>query len=87
MRKLLLTAFVSLPAAMASAQDVPHDFKQDTPPVPGQIVETQREKLQPGPRLYRAPPAHDPALPSSGPKATAPAPQPDKAQPDGGSAH
>jgi len=48
---------------------VPHDFTEDTPPVPGQIIEPQREKLRLAPLPLRdARDAHEIALPSSGPK-------------------
>jgi hypothetical protein len=73
MRNLMIAAAVLLfGAAAAHAQDAPH-FKQDTPPVPGQIVETPRESLRLAPRLYRDVPADTAGLPSSGPAASSPA--------------
>jgi hypothetical protein len=68
MRTLLCTLIIALGAGVAHAQTVPHDFRQDTPPVPGQIVIKQRDKLRLSPTpLYRAP---SPALglPTSGQK-------------------
>jgi hypothetical protein len=68
-RHLLVAALTVLWATTATAQGVPHDFTQDTPPVPGQIIEPQREKLRLAPRPLRdARDAHEIALPSSGPK-------------------
>jgi hypothetical protein len=67
MYRLILSSIVALGAAAnVSAQSLPHSFKQDTPPVPGQVVETPREKL----RVARHPTldAQDLGLPSSGPK-------------------
>lgn len=67
MRMLMLAAMLCT-APVAFAQDAPHDFRQDTPPVPGQIVETPRDKL----RLGRAPlkfyRSDMLGLPRSGPK-------------------
>jgi hypothetical protein len=68
-RHLLVAALTVLCATAATAQGVPHDFTQDTPPVPGQIIEPQREKLRLVPQPLRdARDAHEIALPSSGPK-------------------
>ena len=68
-RHLLFAALTVLCATAAAAQGVPHDFTQDTPPVPGQIIEPQREKLRLAPLPLRdARDAHAIALPSSGPK-------------------
>lgn len=67
MRMLMLVAMLCAGPA-AFGQDAPHDFRQDTPPVPGQIVETPREKLRLGRaplKLYRSDML---GLPSSGPK-------------------
>ena len=50
------------------AQSVPYDFRQDTPPVPGQVVETPREKLRIGPHPLRMLEVEPLGLPSSGPK-------------------
>jgi hypothetical protein len=65
-RHLLVAALTVLCATAAAAQGVPHDFTQDTPPVPGQIIEPQREKLRLAPLPLRD--AHEIGLPSSGPK-------------------
>jgi hypothetical protein len=68
-RHLLVTALTVLCVTAAAGQGVPHDFTQDTPPVPGQIIEPQREKLRLAPLPLRdARDAHEIALPSSGPK-------------------
>ena len=68
-RHLLFAALTVLCATAAAAQGVPHDFTQDTPPVPGQIIEPQREKLRLAPLPLRDErDAHEIALPSSGPK-------------------
>ena len=68
-RHLLVAALTVLCVTAATAQGVPHDFTQDTPPVPGQIIEPQREKLRLAPLPLRdARAAHESALPSSGPK-------------------
>ena len=68
-RHLLFVALTVLCATAAAAQGVPHDFTQDTPPVPGQIIEPQREKLRLAPLPLRdARDTHEIALPSSGPK-------------------
>jgi hypothetical protein len=69
MHRLILAAALLLGGALAAgAQDVPHDFKQYTPPVPGQIVETPRDKLRVAPNPLRSLRAEELALPSSGPK-------------------
>lgn len=52
----------------AAAQAVPHEFIQDTPPVPGQIVRTPREKLRLAPLRLRAGHPEMIGLPTSGPK-------------------
>jgi hypothetical protein len=68
-RHLLVAALIGSCATAAVAQDVPHDFTQDTPPAPGQIIEPQREKLRLAPLPLRdTRDAHEIALPSSGPK-------------------
>jgi hypothetical protein len=68
-RHLLVAALIVSCATAAVAQGVPHDFTQDTPPVPGQIIEPQREKLRLVPLPLRdTRDAHEIALPSSGPK-------------------
>ena len=64
----LAVALVLAGAIVARAQDVPHDFKQDTPPVPGQVVETPRDKLRLAPLPMRGVHADQVALPTSGPK-------------------
>ena len=56
-RLILATAIMLCGTLAAGAQSVPHDFRQDTPPVPGQVVETPREKLRIAPnpqRTFRA---------------------------------
>lgn len=67
-RLKLATAIMLCGTLAAGAQPLPHDFRQDTPPVPGQVVETPREKLRivpnPQPTLRIVPLG----LPSSGPK-------------------
>jgi hypothetical protein len=55
-------------AIVVRAQDAPHDFKQDTPPVAGQIVETPRDKLRQAPIPLRKLRADEIGLPTSGPK-------------------
>ena len=68
-RHLLVAALTALSSVAAVAQSAPHDFTQDTPPVPGQIIKPQREKLRLAPLPFRdAREAHEIALPSSGPK-------------------
>ena len=69
MHRFILAAVLILTGAfVVRAQDVPHDFKQDTPPVPGQVVETPRDKLRLAPIPLREFRAEDVGLPSSGPK-------------------
>lgn len=69
MHRFILAAVLILAGAIvARAQDVPHDFKQDTPPVPGQVVETPRDKLRLAPIPLREFRADELGLPSSGPK-------------------
>lgn len=69
MHRFILVAALTLGGALAAgAQDVPHDFKQDTPPVPGQVVDTPRDKLRVAPNPLRSFRAEELALPSSGPK-------------------
>ena len=69
MYRLILSSIIVLGAALnVAAQSPPHGFKQDTPPVPGQVIETPREKLRlaPAPTLeFRT---QGLGLPSSGPK-------------------
>jgi hypothetical protein len=67
-RFLLAVALILTGTIMARAQGVPHDFKQDTPPVPGQVVETPRDKLRLAPIPLRQFRADEIGLPSSGPK-------------------
>jgi hypothetical protein len=68
-KHLLVAALTTLGAVAAVAQSVPHDFKQDTPPVPGQVIKPQREKLRLVPLPLRdGRDGHEIALPSSGPK-------------------
>ena len=69
---LLAAAIIVLGAVAARSQDAPYDFKQDTPPAPGQVVETPRDELRPAPRLYRDIRPHELGLPTSGPKAADP---------------
>ncbi len=70
MRGLLLALMLTCSSAAAYAQDAPPDFKQDTPPVPGQIVEPPRERLRLAPLPLRADRPDDVGLPRSGPKGT-----------------
>ena len=67
-RLTLATAIMVCGTLAAGAQTVPHDFKQDTPPVPGQLVETPREELRIAPDPQQALQAEPLGLPSSGPK-------------------
>jgi hypothetical protein len=67
MWKLVATALLALTTA-ASAQDAPHDFSQDTPPVPGQILEPPREKLRVAPLPLRSDSSQELGLPTNGPK-------------------
>lgn len=67
MRALVLIAALTGSGA-ALAQQVPHNLVLDTPPVPGQIVETPRERLRLGPSPYRWTAPTQLGLPSSGPK-------------------
>jgi hypothetical protein len=72
MRKLVFAsaaAMVLFGAAGARPQDAPDDFKLDTPPVPGQVQETPRDELRPGPSRSSGPPAEELGLQTSGPKA------------------
>jgi len=73
MRPLIILGLalsVLLPAAQAgNAQSLPHEMKLDTPPPPGLIEETHREKLKPGPSLSADKPV---GLMTSGAKATKP---------------
>ncbi len=74
---MLKSAFAAGPRAArvderAAARIVPHDFRQDTPPVPGQIVETPRDELRLAPLRFQSPHAEDIGLPTSGPKGTPP---------------
>ena len=66
---LLVTVLVAAGVSAVSAQGLPHDFNQDTPPVPGQIVKHERDKLRLAPLpLREMRDAHEIALPTSGPK-------------------
>lgn len=67
-RLIFATAIILGGTLAAGAQSVPHDFRQDTPPVPGQVVETPREKLRMGPHPLRMLDVEPLGLPSSGPK-------------------
>ena len=69
MYRLILSSMIVAGAALgAAAQSVPHNFKQDTPPVPGQVVETPREKLRLAPYPTYEFRTQALGLPSSGPK-------------------
>ncbi len=68
LRLTLATAIMLGGTLVAAAQSVPHDFRQDTPPVPGQVLETPREKLRVAPSFLRALKTEPLGLPSSGPK-------------------
>jgi hypothetical protein len=59
----LLAATVALPAV---AQETPHDFKQDTPPVPGQVVQHPRDELRIVPLPMRDATLENTGLPVSG---------------------
>jgi hypothetical protein len=67
---LAVSAVLSAPHT-GGAQSLPHQMKLDTPPVPGQIEQTRREKLRPGPSVE---PRYEDVLglPTSGPYATHP---------------
>jgi hypothetical protein len=67
-RLTLATAIMLCGTLGAGAQPVPHDFSQDTPPVPGQVVETPRDKLRIAPNPQRSLRTEPLGLPSSGPK-------------------
>ncbi len=67
MWKLVSIGLLALISA-ARAQDAPHDFSQDTPPAPGQIVETPREKLRLAPLPLRRDSSQELGLPATGPK-------------------
>lgn len=54
--------------SVAGAQEAPHDFSQDTPPVPGQIVQPPREKLRVAPLPLWRDTSQYLGLPMSGPK-------------------
>ena len=69
MYRLILSSMIVLGgAAGVAAQNLPHNFKQDTPPVPGQVVETPREKLRLAPFPTFEFRTQSLGLPSSGPK-------------------
>ncbi len=69
MTRLILSSIFMVGTALgAAAQTVPHNFKQDTPPVPGQVVETPREKLRLAPIPVFESREQRLGLPSSGPK-------------------
>lgn len=68
LRLTLATAIILGGTLVAGAQSVPHDFRQDTPPVPGQVVETPRDRLRIGPNPLRSLQTEQLGLPSSGPK-------------------
>jgi hypothetical protein len=67
MRKFRMIVLVAGWASAASAQGVPHDFKQDTPPVPGQTVEAPRDRLRLAPLPLRDVTGDKPGLPPDGP--------------------
>lgn len=66
--RILVLMMVMCGAPVVQAQSTPHDFKQDTPPVPGQIVKPQRERLRLGPTPFLLNHIDKPGLPHSGPK-------------------
>lgn len=68
MRQLSLSTVLMLLSVPTHAQNVQHDFKLDTPPVPGQIQEAPRDELRPGANRQRGFHSEDFGLPSSGPK-------------------
>ena len=69
MSRLILSSIIMVGAALgAGAQSVPHSFKQDTPPVPGQVVETPHEKLTLVPMPMFEFGTQSLGLPTSGPK-------------------
>jgi len=69
MYRLILSSIIVLGAALnVAAQSPPHGFKQDTPPVPGQVIETPREKLRLAPAPTLEFDTQELGLPSSGPK-------------------
>ena len=72
MRFPALIAAVALCAGTVQAQNLPHDLRQDTPPVPGQNVETVREKLRIAPAPHPIHADETSGLPSSGPKGVIP---------------
>ena len=63
---LLVSGIVS-----ASAQQTPHDFKLDTPPVPGQVVQRPRDELRLVPIPMREAQLENAGLPLSGPMGVA----------------
>ena len=71
---LRAACFALMLACPATAQDSPPSIKQDTPPAPAQMQETRREALRVVPD-HQGFKDEDLALPSSGPKAAAPAPE------------
>jgi hypothetical protein len=69
MYRLILSSMILLGALQnVAAQSLPHGFKQDTPPVPGQVVETPREKLRLAPSPMFELSTQGLGLPTSGPK-------------------
>lgn len=68
MRMLVFIAVLIANCLAARAQQAPHDFAQDTPPVPGQIVETPRDRLRLAPATRRWYAPAELGLPSNGPK-------------------
>ena len=69
MYRLILSSIIVLGAALnVAAQSPPHGFKQDTPPVPGQVIETPREKLRLAPAPTLEFNTQGLGLPSSGSK-------------------
>jgi hypothetical protein len=69
MYRLILSSIIVVSAALnVAAQSPPYGFKQDTPPVPGQVIETPREKLRLAPAPTLEFQTQELGLPSSGPK-------------------
>jgi hypothetical protein len=68
MRRIVLIGLLAASAGAAAwAQETPHDFKQDTPPVPGQVVERPRDELRLAPLPLREAQLENTGLPRSGP--------------------
>ncbi len=67
MRPLIVVILTALGASAAYAQAVPHDFKQDTPPAPGQVIERPRDMLRIAPLPLRGVRNDELGLPPGGP--------------------